>query len=73
MLSKISNSGAPIFNPPSSKRFGAGNLDKIPGPGTYNPKNNMDNSGTYILSKYKNNLGKSFTHTFRTTGPASSK
>ena len=39
-----------MFNPPHSKRFYKSTTD-VPGPGVYQPKNDIANDGKYVLSK----------------------
>ena len=63
-LSRFANSGANIIAPASSKRFGPRPYGKLnffnnylletiaPGPGMYNPKNDIEKGGSYVLSKY---------------------
>lgn len=36
-----------------------------PGPGMYNPKNDIEKGGQYVLSKYSSNLGKTMPHCYR--------
>ena len=59
MFSKYTSSKATVFNPSRSKRF-ASDSPYGPGPGHYQPKNDLDDSGFYILSKYKGDGKRTF-------------
>jgi hypothetical protein len=66
-LSKYRSSGAPSFNPPSSKRF-RDNTDKnSPGPAEYNPRISIANTNGQYLSKIPTPNGRTFYHFDRNT------
>ena len=48
-LSKYKNSLARVWNPKKSERF-ARCVTEVPGPGSYQPNNDLSNSGHYVLS-----------------------
>jgi hypothetical protein len=58
-LSNHGNSKAKMFNPPRSARFSKSTTD-FPGPGTYQPKNDLPSDGNYVLSKNKSARKRSF-------------
>lgn len=49
-LSNHRSTKAKVWNPPSSKRFNKSMTD-VPGPGNYQPKNDLSNEGKYVMSK----------------------
>jgi len=47
--SKHKSSGSKVWNPPSSQRFNKSTTG-VPGAGSYNPNNDISDSGKYVLS-----------------------
>lgn len=56
-LSNHRSTKAKVWNPPSSKRFNKSSIfcvysvTDVPGPGNYQPKNDLSNEGKYVMSK----------------------
>lgn len=65
--SKFKSSGASLFNPRTSDRFGP-NFSKarqVPGPGHYQPKTDITPDGNYFVSNFKSSNCRSFSHSIR--------